>query len=52
MAGRKIPHSVELAMITSEDIANIIAFLCSPLAVSITGEVIAAMGGSSKEIHL
>ena len=39
-------------LITSEDIANIIAFLCSPLAVSITGEVIAAMGGSSQEIHL
>ena len=39
-------------LITAEDIANVIAFLCSPLAVSITGEVIAAMGGSSQEIHL
>ncbi len=39
-------------LITAEVIANVIAFLCSPLAVSITGEVIAAMGGSSQEIHL
>ncbi len=39
-------------LITAEDIANVIAFLCSPLAVSITGEVIAAMGGSSQETHL
>ncbi len=39
-------------LITSEDIANVIAFLCSPLAVSITGEVIAAMGGSSQEVHV
>jgi NAD(P)-dependent dehydrogenase (short-subunit alcohol dehydrogenase family) len=39
-------------LITSEDVANVIVFLCSPLAVSITGEVIAAMGGSSQEIHV
>ena len=39
-------------LITAEDVGNVIAFLCSPLAVSITGEVIAAMGGSSQEIHL
>jgi NAD(P)-dependent dehydrogenase (short-subunit alcohol dehydrogenase family) len=39
-------------LITSEDIANVIAFICSPLAISITGEVVACMGGSSQEVHV
>jgi NAD(P)-dependent dehydrogenase (short-subunit alcohol dehydrogenase family) len=39
-------------LITPEDIGNVTAFLCSPLAVSITGELIACMGGSSQEVHV
>ncbi len=37
---------------TSEDVANVILFLCSPLSVAITGETIAAMGGSSQDVHV
>jgi enoyl-[acyl-carrier-protein] reductase (NADH) len=37
--------------IYAEDVANLVAFLCSPLAVSLTGEAIAANGGESVEIH-
>ncbi len=37
---------------TAEDVANVIVFLCSPLAISITGESISVMGGTSPEVHL
>lgn len=37
---------------TSEDVANVVTFLCSPLSIGITGEVIAVMGGSSQEMHV
>ncbi len=39
-------------LITSEDVANVVTFLCSPLAISITGESIATMGGSSQDVHV
>jgi NAD(P)-dependent dehydrogenase (short-subunit alcohol dehydrogenase family) len=38
-------------VVTMDDIANVVAFLCSPLAIGITGEVITANGGSSAEVH-
>jgi NAD(P)-dependent dehydrogenase (short-subunit alcohol dehydrogenase family) len=38
-------------LITAEDLANVVAFLCSPLAVGITGEAIAVNGGSSADMH-
>lgn len=37
---------------TSEDVANVILFLCSPLSVAITGETIAAMAGTSQDVHV
>jgi NAD(P)-dependent dehydrogenase (short-subunit alcohol dehydrogenase family) len=37
---------------TAEDIAKVIVFLCSPAAVAITGETIAAMGGTSQDVHV
>jgi NAD(P)-dependent dehydrogenase (short-subunit alcohol dehydrogenase family) len=38
-------------LVNSEDVANVIVFLCSPLAIGITGEAIAVMGGSSSDAH-
>lgn len=38
-------------LVSAEDIANVIVFLCSPLAVSITGEVITVNGGASADVH-
>lgn len=38
-------------IITAEDIAAVVAFLASPLAVAITGESIAAGGGVGRAIH-
>jgi len=38
-------------IIEAEDIANIVAFLASPLSVAITGDSIAAGGGVGKAIH-
>jgi NAD(P)-dependent dehydrogenase (short-subunit alcohol dehydrogenase family) len=37
---------------TAQDVANVVLFLCSPLSISITGEVIAAMGGASPDVHV
>lgn len=38
-------------LVTAEDIANVAAFLCSPLAIGITGEAIAVNGGGSTDVH-
>jgi len=38
-------------VVTAEDVANLVAFLCSPLAVGVNGEVIAVNGGASAEVH-
>lgn len=38
-------------LVTAEDIANVAVFLCSPLAIGITGEAIAVNGGGSPDVH-
>jgi enoyl-[acyl-carrier-protein] reductase (NADH) len=38
-------------LVSAEDIANLVAFLCSPLAAGITGEAIAINGGASADVH-
>ena len=38
-------------LVSAEDVANLVTFLCSPLAVGVNGEVIAVNGGSSAEVH-
>ena len=38
-------------LVTAEDVANVVAFLCSPLAIGITGEAIAVNGGASADVH-
>lgn len=38
-------------LVTADDIASVAVFLCSPLAVGITGEAIAVNGGTSAEVH-
>jgi len=38
-------------LVTAEDIASVVTFLCSPLAVSITGEAISVSGGGSADMH-
>jgi NAD(P)-dependent dehydrogenase (short-subunit alcohol dehydrogenase family) len=38
-------------LVTAEEVANVIAFLCSPLSIGITGEAIAVNGGSSSDVH-
>jgi NAD(P)-dependent dehydrogenase (short-subunit alcohol dehydrogenase family) len=36
---------------TSEDIAYFVAFLCSPLAIGMTGESFAVSGGAGADVH-
>jgi NAD(P)-dependent dehydrogenase (short-subunit alcohol dehydrogenase family) len=38
-------------LVTAEDVACVVAFLCSPLAVSITGEAISVSGGAHADMH-
>ena len=38
-------------LITAEDVAPVVAFLCSPLAISITGEAISVPGGRNADMH-
>ena len=47
LAGQNAVHRV----IESADIANLVAFLASPLSVAITGDSIAAGGGVGRAIH-
>jgi NAD(P)-dependent dehydrogenase (short-subunit alcohol dehydrogenase family) len=37
--------------VTAEEVANVAVFLCSPLAIGITGEAIAVNGGGSADAH-
>ena len=38
-------------LITAEDVAQVVAFLCSPLSVSINGEAISVAGGVNADMH-
>lgn len=38
-------------LVTAEDIADVVAFLCSPRAEGITGEAIAVTGGAGNDVH-
>jgi NAD(P)-dependent dehydrogenase (short-subunit alcohol dehydrogenase family) len=44
-------HSVIRHLVTAEDMANVVVFLCSPLAISVTGEAISVSGGSNADMH-
>ena len=38
-------------LVTAEDVAQVVVFLCSPLAVGITGEAISVSGGTNADMH-
>ena len=38
-------------LVNAEDVAQVAAFLCSPLAISITGEAISVSGGVNADMH-
>jgi NAD(P)-dependent dehydrogenase (short-subunit alcohol dehydrogenase family) len=38
-------------LVTAEDVARVVVFLCSPLAISITGEAISVSGGTHADMH-
>ena len=38
-------------LVTAEDVASVVTFLCSPLSIGITGEAIAVNGGTSVDTH-
>jgi NAD(P)-dependent dehydrogenase (short-subunit alcohol dehydrogenase family) len=44
-------RTLQKRLVTAEDIAHVVTFLCSPLSFSITGEAIAVNGGSSPDVH-
>ena len=46
LAGNTVRRVIDAA-----DVANVVAFLCSPKSVAITGDVIAAGGGVGRAIH-
>ncbi len=46
-----VERSVIRHVVTAEEVANVITFLCSPLSIGITGEAISVMGGASQDVH-
>lgn len=44
-------RSVIRHLVTAEDVAQVVAFLCSPLAISVTGEAISVSGGANADMH-
>jgi NAD(P)-dependent dehydrogenase (short-subunit alcohol dehydrogenase family) len=50
--GRLAERTTNRHVPTAEDVANVILFLGSPLSVAITGETIAAMAGTSQDVHV
>ncbi|HYA30954.1 MAG TPA: SDR family oxidoreductase, partial [Acidobacteriota bacterium] len=44
-------RSVIRRLVTAEDVAQVVTFLCSPLAVSVTGEAISVAGGVNADMH-
>ena len=51
LLGAQAERTLIKHMVTAEDIANVVGFLCSPLAIGITGEAIAVNGGASADVH-
>jgi NAD(P)-dependent dehydrogenase (short-subunit alcohol dehydrogenase family) len=48
---KQAERSVIRHNVTAEDIAHVVTFICSPLAISLTGEAIAVSGGQSPDVH-
>lgn len=44
-------RSVIRHLVTAEDVANVVVFLCSPLAISVTGEALSVSGGVNADVH-
>ena len=44
-------RSVIRHLVSAEEVAQVVTFLCSPLAVSITGEAISVAGGVNADMH-
>ena len=44
-------RSVIRHLVSAEDVAQVVTFLCSPLAISITGEAISVSGGVNADMH-
>ena len=44
-------RSVIRHLVSADDVAQVVAFLCSPLSVSITGEAISVGGGVNADMH-
>ena len=38
-------------MVTAEEVANVVVFLCSPLAAGVTGDAVGVGGGNRGVIH-
>jgi len=38
-------------LVTAEDVAQVVVFLCSPLAIGVTGEAISVSGGANADMH-
>jgi NAD(P)-dependent dehydrogenase (short-subunit alcohol dehydrogenase family) len=38
-------------LVTVDDVAQVVAFLCSPLSVSINGEAVSVSGGGNADMH-
>jgi NAD(P)-dependent dehydrogenase (short-subunit alcohol dehydrogenase family) len=38
-------------LVTAEDVAQVVVFLCSPLAIGVTGEAISVSGGVNADMH-
>lgn len=38
-------------LVTAEEVANVVVFLCSPLAVAVTGDAVGAGGGNRGAVH-
>jgi enoyl-[acyl-carrier-protein] reductase (NADH) len=44
-------RSVIRHLVTAQDVAQVVTFLCSPLAISVTGEAISVSGGVNADMH-
>jgi NAD(P)-dependent dehydrogenase (short-subunit alcohol dehydrogenase family) len=51
LLAKQAERSVIRHNVTAEDIAYVVTFVCSPLAISLTGEAIAVAGGQSPDVH-